>query len=79
MLSIGDLFERARDLYREDDVVVSCSYLEVYNEVIYDLLVDESAPLELREDPNVGIVVSGLTHIEVQSAQVGASTPASHP
>ena len=35
---------------REHDYVfeVHCSYCEVYNEVIYDLLTEESAPLDLR-------------------------------
>ncbi|CAG9463923.1 unnamed protein product [Pedinophyceae sp. YPF-701] len=67
VLSIKELFERARDHYRDDDVTISCSYLEVYNEVIYDLLVEGSAQLELREDPSIGIVVAGLTRTQVNS------------
>ncbi len=36
-------------------------------QVIYDLLVRSSSPLELREDPELGVVVAGLKHITVDS------------
>jgi hypothetical protein len=36
--------------------------------VIYDLLVRSSGPLELREDPDQGVCVAGLKHIQVTSA-----------
>ncbi|CAG9462661.1 unnamed protein product [Pedinophyceae sp. YPF-701] len=48
---------------------ISCSYLEVYNEVIYDLLIDSSPPLELREDPELGAVVANLNHVTVESVE----------
>jgi hypothetical protein len=41
---------------------------QVYNEVIYDLLVRSSGPLELREDPDQGVQVAGLKAITVNSA-----------
>lgn len=37
-------------------------------QIIYDLLVKNSSPLELREDPELGVVVAGLKHITVTSA-----------
>ena len=37
-------------------------------QVIYDLLVKNSGPLELREDPEQGVQVAGLKHILVKSA-----------
>lgn len=37
-------------------------------QVIYDLLVKSSGPLELREDPDQGMCVAGLKHISVNSA-----------
>jgi hypothetical protein len=37
-------------------------------QVIYDLLVRSSGPLELREDPDQGVCVAGLKHITVTSA-----------
>lgn len=36
--------------------------------MIYDLLVKNSGPLELREDPDQGMCVAGLKHINVTSA-----------
>jgi len=47
---------------------VTCSYLEVYNELIYDLLVPNSPSLDLREDPERGATVSGLKKISVTNA-----------
>ena len=44
------------------------SYLEIYNEVIRDLLVSKSKPLELREDAKSGVIqVAGLTEISTSS------------
>lgn len=37
-------------------------------QMIYDLLVKNSPPLELREDPQQGVQVAGLKHINVMSA-----------
>ena len=41
--------------------LVRCSYLEIYNEGIYDLL-GESRKLALKEDPQKGIFVKDLTN-----------------
>ncbi|KAH6781876.1 P-loop containing nucleoside triphosphate hydrolases superfamily protein [Perilla frutescens var. hirtella] len=69
VLSLNTIF----DLIEKDDSFdhfeVTCSYLEVYNEVIYDLLEKSSGHLELREDPEQGIVVAGLRSIKVNSAE----------
>lgn len=66
VLSLEEIFWRiqADNEYKFD---VVCSYLEVYNEVIYDLLEEKSGNLELREDPNEGITVAGLKKIKVTS------------
>ena len=66
LLSLADIFDTAR---RHGDAFVydvSCSYLEVYNELIYDLLGDggehddnttnPKPSLELRDDPERGAV-----------------------
>lgn len=57
-----------RESNGSEDFEVSCSYLEVYNEIIYDLLVPNSGSLELREDPDQGILVSGLRRVQVSDA-----------
>lgn len=36
--------------------------------MIYDLLIKNSGPLELREDPDQGVQVAGLKRINVKSA-----------
>lgn len=68
VLSLNTIFELIKNDKSSDNFEVSCSYLEVYNEVIYDLLEKSSGHLELREDPEHGIVVAGLRSIKVQSA-----------
>ncbi|PSR87873.1 Kinesin-like protein [Actinidia chinensis var. chinensis] len=68
VLSLHTIFDLIKKDDSSDGFQVSCSYLEIYNEVIYDLLEKSSGHLELREDPEQGIVVSGLRCIKVQSA-----------
>lgn len=65
-LSLVDIFDQIESMRQEYEFEVTCSYLEVYNELIYDLLVVESQPLELREDPERGPVPMGLTRIAVR-------------
>ncbi|KAM7251899.1 hypothetical protein ACFE04_023782 [Oxalis oulophora] len=66
--SLNTIFNLIKEDKSADDFQVTCSYLEVYNEVIYDLLEKSSAHLELREDPEHGIIVAGLRSIKVHSA-----------
>ncbi|KAH7846671.1 hypothetical protein Vadar_016834 [Vaccinium darrowii] len=68
VLSLHTIFDLIKKDTSSDGFGVSCSYLEVYNEVIYDLLEKSSGHLELREDPVQGIIVAGLRCIKVQSA-----------
>ncbi|KAG8478480.1 hypothetical protein CXB51_028279 [Gossypium anomalum] len=68
VLSLHTIFDLIRRDKSSDEFEVTCSYLEVYNEVIYDLLEKSSGSLELREDPEHGIVVAGLRCIKVHSA-----------
>lgn len=50
---------------------VFLSYLQIYQERIYDLLLDEDAggPLTLREHPKEGIIIEGLLEEEVTSKE----------
>lgn len=48
--------------------ICKCSFLELYNEQIFDLL-DSSTPiLQLREDPEGGVFVEGVQEVVVSSA-----------
>ncbi|XP_058010379.1 kinesin-like protein KIN-8B isoform X2 [Hevea brasiliensis] len=68
VLSLHTIFALIKKDKSSDEFEVSCSYLEVYNEVIYDLLEKSSGHLELREDPQQGIMIVGLRCIKVHSA-----------
>ncbi|KAG9439877.1 hypothetical protein H6P81_020042 [Aristolochia fimbriata] len=68
VLSLHMIFDLIKKAGSSNEFEVTCSYLEVYNEVIYDLLEKSSGHLELREDPVQGIVVAGLKKIKVKSA-----------
>ncbi|XP_074294983.1 kinesin-like protein KIN-12E [Silene latifolia] len=46
-----------------------CSFLEIYNEHILDLLNPSSSNLQIREDLKKGIYVENLTELEVSSAR----------
>lgn len=48
--------------------VVNASYVEIYNENIKDLLnPNKREYLELRDDPNKGLVIAGVTTNQVKS------------
>lgn len=50
---------------------VYCSFLQIYNEKLYDLFQDreQSKPLIIREDKFTGIFVEGLSEYVVTNAQ----------
>ncbi len=52
--------------------LIRCSYLEIYNEEVYDLLIDNKknlppVKLEIKENPDKGIFVKDLQQIIVKS------------
>ena len=59
--TMDELFRRVEECRDSKVVDVTISYLEVYNETIRDLLTDTLTALELREDPDRGIIVAGLS------------------
>ena len=48
-------------------VVIKVSYVEVYNEVIRDLLTSEDTPLDIWEDPERGITINGVLELPASS------------
>ncbi|CAM6100965.1 unnamed protein product [Calypogeia fissa] len=46
-----------------------CSFLEIYNEQITDLLEPSSTNLQMREDAKKGVYVENLSEVEVQCVQ----------
>jgi kinesin family protein 18/19 len=57
--SSNDLFKRVEE--HPSKYRVKGSFLEIYNEVIRDLLTDSEDRVELREDPKLGVVVAGIS------------------
>ncbi len=51
------------------ECVLRCSFLEIYNEVLTDLLNPESTHLQIREDVKLGIYVEHLSEHTVTSRE----------
>ena len=68
----------AEDAIEQKSAQVSCSYLEIYNEAVADLLVPTSKSpspslsggLKIRESADAGMLVEGLTEQAVTTVQV---------
>ncbi|KAH9411026.1 kinesin motor protein [Ordospora pajunii] len=61
------IVQRSLDfLHRHTGLKVSLSFVEIYNEMMLDLL-DPNATLSIREDPCAGVVVDNLTVVESSS------------
>ncbi|KAL0468281.1 kinesin domain-containing protein [Neurospora intermedia] len=73
-LTMQELFEKINERSGEKHTEVTLSYLEIYNETIRDLLVPPGSAtnkqgLMLREDPNQGVSVAGLTSHKPKDVQ----------
>ncbi|XP_054828122.1 kinesin-like protein KIF18A [Eublepharis macularius] len=67
-LTMMELYNSMDRMKEEKHCAIAVSYLEVYNEQIRDLLVN-SGPLAVREDPQKGVLVHGLTLHQPKSAE----------
>nr|XP_020027014.1 kinesin-like protein KIF18B isoform X2 [Castor canadensis] len=67
-LTTMELYRRLEARQEEKRFEVLISYLEVYNEQIHDLL-EPKGPLAIREDPDKGVVVQGLSFHQPASAE----------
>nr|XP_060622067.1 kinesin-like protein KIF18A [Anolis sagrei ordinatus]XP_060622076.1 kinesin-like protein KIF18A [Anolis sagrei ordinatus] len=63
-----ELYASIERMKEEKHCAIAVSYLEVYNEQIHDLLVNSGA-LAVREDPQKGVQVHGLTLHQPKSAE----------
>nr|XP_010329770.1 kinesin-like protein KIF18B [Saimiri boliviensis boliviensis] len=67
-LTTVELYKRLEARQEEKHFEVLISYQEVYNEQIHDLL-EPKGPLAIREDPDKGVVVQGLSFHQPASAE----------
>ncbi|KAM4016765.1 kinesin-like protein KIF18B [Anomaloglossus baeobatrachus] len=67
-LTMIELYQRIEAIKEEKSCEVLISYLEVYNEQIQDLL-EPKGFLAIREDPQKGVVVHGLSFHQPKSAE----------
>lgn len=65
--ALDDVFAVVRNTQDEGLSHVSISYLEIYNEMVRDLLNPSSGYLEMREDPRGAVQVSGLSEVTAAS------------
>ena len=65
--SISELYGTIRN--QNIKLTIYCSFLQIYNEKLYDLLQDTYTknPLNIREDKFSGIYVEGLSEYVVQN------------
>ena len=57
----ADIFKNWQMDSEVEEIAVQCSMLEIYKENLRDLLADEVGELKLKESPNRGVYVEGLS------------------
>eukprot|EP00466_Bigelowiella_natans_P018008 jgi/Bigna1/40706/e_gw1.45.20.1 len=67
--AVDEIFDHIQNC-EERQFRVQMSYMEIYNEVIKDLMNPDSGTLKVHEDLRKGIYVGGLTEIEVHQEEV---------
>ncbi|KAG5887410.1 hypothetical protein JTB14_024609 [Gonioctena quinquepunctata] len=65
-LTMTELFRKQDELSIERDFELGITYLEVYNELVKDLL-NPGTPLNLREDAKYGVTVAGIKLYQIKN------------
>ncbi|XP_071976434.1 kinesin-like protein KIF19 isoform X1 [Engystomops pustulosus] len=67
--TLTDLFRTIQEISDNMEYSVSMSYLEIYNELIRDLLNPSSGFLDLREDSKGNVQIAGITEFFTHNAE----------
>ncbi|CAK1553449.1 unnamed protein product [Leptosia nina] len=68
-LTMEHLFYTIDSFEKDREFDIGVSYIEVYNENVYDLLKPSTTALQLREDAKYGVMVAGLTLHKIKTAR----------
>lgn len=67
-----DIFGKVCEMAQSNEIKVSCSFIELYQEQVYDLLSAmnrEKSVVEIREDAKGRIIIPNLTETPVETAE----------
>ena len=71
--TLRDIFIKINKITKENPIInykVYCSYIEIYNENIHDLLTDSNF-FKLVDDKKYGIIVAGAKKVIVENFEIG--------
>lgn len=74
--ALQDIFTKVRSLEESNQiasVAVSCSFMELYQENLYDLLsgkIKDQSVCEIREDSTKGIIITGLSEQTISGKSI---------
>ncbi|KAL0243063.1 hypothetical protein GEMRC1_005624 [Eukaryota sp. GEM-RC1] len=66
--ALTHIFEQVRE-DKEYNITVSLTYLQLYMEVLYDLLFPDTTGITIREDPDHGVFVQNASRVTIKSAE----------
>ncbi|XP_058515366.1 kinesin-like protein KIF19 [Ochotona princeps] len=66
--TLKDLFVKVDQQSADNEYNIRCSFLEIYNETVRDLLDARNDHCEVREDPTRGMAISNVSEVAVKTA-----------
>eukprot|EP00070_Physeter_catodon_P037206 XP_028344100.1 kinesin-like protein KIF19 [Physeter catodon] len=66
--TLKDLFTKVEQQSVDNEYTIRCSFLEIYNEAVRDLLDTRNEHCEVREDPSRGMAISNICEVDVKTA-----------
>lgn len=67
--ALKDIFSKVSELESNHKISLSCNFMELYQENLYDLLsgkIKDQSVCEIREDSKKGIIISGLSDMPIK-------------